>query len=210
MIISSSCLLATIGLERNSAGKFRHGGLNKGRQKIFPPRFIKPEIITCSDGTFNQILADRNICSGSNLRLLLAFLIPNFTYDSYFNLRQVQHIHDTGLPLYNDPLSYGGRELVFLPFFHYLLAGFSFILPLELAAKILPNFFMALLTIIIFYLSKKITNNDSAALVSAFLVGILPVLFFTNDFSVDSVLTLDFLCHLLLSNLPQKKYSIFT
>ena len=68
---------------------------------------------------------------------------------------------------------------------------------------------MALLTIIIFYLSKKITNNDSAALVSAFLVGILPVLF-TNDFSVDSLfLPLIFFAIYCFLNLPQKKYLYF-
>jgi len=141
------------------------------------------------------------------LRLLLAFLIPNFTYDSYFNLRQVQHIQETGLPLYNDPLSYGGREQIFLPLFHYLIAGFSFILPLEIAAKILPNLFLALLTIIIYYLSYKITENERSSLVSAILVGILPVIFYTNNFGVESfTLPLIFFAILCFLNLPKQKY----
>jgi len=122
------------------------------------------------------------------IRLLLAFLIPNFTYDSYFNLRQVQSIHDTGLPLYQDPLSYGGREYFFLPFFHYVMAGFSFILPLELAAKLIPNLLMASLTIIIFLIARKISNNDQASLISAFIGGFLPALFSPNSFTVETLL----------------------
>ena len=59
------------------------------------------------------------------LRLVLAFMIPEFTYESYFHLRQVEHIVETGLPFYQDQLSYGGRELAFLPFFHYLAALFG-------------------------------------------------------------------------------------
>ncbi|MBI2665042.1 hypothetical protein HYX12_00280 [Candidatus Woesearchaeota archaeon] len=65
-------------------------------------------------------------------RLTLAFIVPNFTYESYFHLRQVEHIGQTGLPLYQDGLSYGGRELVFLPLFHYLAAFFDLFLPLEM------------------------------------------------------------------------------
>jgi len=141
------------------------------------------------------------------LRLLLAFLIPNFTYDSYYNLRQVQHIHETGLPLYQDPLSYGGRELFFLPLFHYVTAAFSFILPLEIAAKIIPNLLMSLLTIIIFYLSYKITENERASLVSSLLVGILPMLFFTNSFGMESLfLPLVFFTVFCFLNLPKTKY----
>ncbi|MBT5924272.1 hypothetical protein HOH30_00940, partial [Candidatus Woesearchaeota archaeon] len=51
-------------------------------------------------------------------RLVLAFTVPNFTYDSYFHIEQVNHITENGFPQYNDPLSYGGRQLFFLPLFH--------------------------------------------------------------------------------------------
>ena len=33
------------------------------------------------------------------LRLTIAFLTPNLTYDSYFHVRHVEYIADTGLPL---------------------------------------------------------------------------------------------------------------
>ena len=55
------------------------------------------------------------------LRLYLAFSTPNFTHASYFHLRQVEEISTTGLPIFEDPLSYSGREYRFLPLFHYSL-----------------------------------------------------------------------------------------
>ena len=68
-------------------------------------------------------------------RLILAFSTPNFTYDSYFHLRQVEEIKETGLPNYQDELSYGGRVLRFLPLFHYTMAFLSMMIPLEIIAK---------------------------------------------------------------------------
>lgn len=117
------------------------------------------------------------------IRLILAFTTPNFTYDSYFHLKQVEHITDTGLPLYQDTLSYSGRELRFLPFFHYVIAFFNFLLPLHFIAKVLPNIFLASLTIIVFLISKRITNNNNSSLFSAAIAGFLPVLYTTNDFT---------------------------
>ncbi|NQV91942.1 hypothetical protein HQ489_05710 [Candidatus Woesearchaeota archaeon] len=116
-------------------------------------------------------------------RLILAFTVPNLTYDSYFHLRQVDEITRTGTPLFEDPLSYGGRTLHYLPFFHYLVAFLNLFLPLGLLAKIVPNVLLSLLPFIVFALSKKISNNETAALFSAFISGFLPILFTTNAFN---------------------------
>jgi hypothetical protein len=141
------------------------------------------------------------------LRLILAFSSPNFTYDSYFHLRQVEHIRETGLPIYNDELSYGGRTFQFLPFFHYIMAFFTIFLPLELVAKLIPNFLLASLTIIVFLISKKITNNKTASLLSAFIVGLLPILYSTNSFSTESLfLPLAFLAIYAFLNLEKKRF----
>lgn len=141
------------------------------------------------------------------VRLIFAFLIPNFTYESYFHLRQVEHITQTGLPLYTDSLSYGSRELVFLPFFHYFMAFFDLILPLELAAKIIPNILMALLTIIVYFISKKITNHDTSSLIAAAITGFLPVLSTPNNFVPETLfLPLIFFTIYAFLSLPEKKY----
>lgn len=121
------------------------------------------------------------------VRLILAFLMPGFTYDSYFHLRQVEQITATGFPIYQDELSYGGREIYFLPFFHYLMAFFSLFLPLTLVAKILPNVLLASITIISYLISKKITDNETAALFSALIAGFMPIIFYTNSFSIEAL-----------------------
>ena len=121
------------------------------------------------------------------LRLIFAFMIPEFTYESYFHLREVEHIVETGLPFYHDPLSYGGRETTFLPFFYYLAAFFSLFLPVPLVAKILPNLLIALLIPITYLISKKITNHEVGSLIAAFIAGFLPILFFTNGFTVNTL-----------------------
>src|SRR3989344_738517 len=119
--------------------------------------------------------------------LILTFMVPEFTYESYFHLRQVEHILETGLPFYQDPLSYGGRELAFLPFFHYLAALFSLFLPVNLVAKVLPNLLTALLVPITYLISKKITAHEVGSLIAAFITGFLPILYFTNGFVVNTL-----------------------
>ena len=121
------------------------------------------------------------------VRLVFAFMIPEFTYESYFHLRQVEHILKTGLPLYQDPLSYGGRELAFLPLFHYLAALFSLFLPVTLVAKILPNLLTALLVPITYLISKKVTEHETGSFVAAFIAGFLPILYYTNGFVVNTL-----------------------
>lgn len=121
------------------------------------------------------------------LRLILAFSMPTFTYDSYFHLRQVEHITETGLPLYHDPLSYGGRSYVFLPLFHYLAAFVDVFLPLELLAKILPNLLMASLTLIVYGIAHRITPSETPALLSSLIAGILPILYTPSYFGPQAL-----------------------
>lgn len=141
------------------------------------------------------------------VRLALAFSLPNFTYESYFHLRQVEEITNTGLPLYYDPLSYGGRELIFLPFFHYLIALFNLLLPLELIAKIIPNLLMASLVFLAYLIAKEISRDETASLISAFTAGLLPILYSPNSFTPESLfLPLTLLAIYTFLNLHQKKY----
>ncbi len=98
-------------------------------------------------------------------------------YDAYFNLRQVEHIKDTGLPLYKDDLSYGGKTQLFAPLNQYILAVFSFIMPLEIAGKIIPNIIAALIVFIVYYLSLKITKSSKISLLTSFMSGFIPIYF---------------------------------
>ncbi len=141
------------------------------------------------------------------VRLIIAFSVPNLTYPSYFSLRQVEHITSSGLPLFQDSLSYGGRESIFLPLFYYVAAFFDLFLPLDVVAHILPNLLLSTLTILTYALAKKITRDDTASLLSALIAGFLPILFTPNSFTFRSlffpllmVVIYTFLC------LQEKKY----
>lgn len=121
-------------------------------------------------------------------RIIVALLVPNYTYDSYFNFRQVEHIAATGFPLFEDPLSYGGREITFLPFFHYFSALFTLVLPIKVVAILLPNLFLSLLPLLVFLISRTISNSKEGSLFAAFLAGFLPIVFATaNNFTVDTL-----------------------
>lgn len=110
------------------------------------------------------------------IRLYLAFQAATFTGDeAYFTLRQVEHIRETGLPLYDDPLSYGGKVYVFKPFFQYFLTLFNLFLPLAIVGKLIPNILASSLVIAVYLVSKELTNQDQAALFSAFISGFIPV-----------------------------------
>ncbi|MBR9683498.1 hypothetical protein GOV03_03070, partial [Candidatus Woesearchaeota archaeon] len=140
-------------------------------------------------------------------RLCFAFAIPNFTYDSYFHLRQVEHITETGLPLYQDSLSYGGRELVFLPTFHYLMSFFDLFLPLEIFTLVLSNLLFLSLIPLIYLISKKITQNETASLLAAAITAFIPIFWQTNSFSPAHLfLPLIFLAIYSFMNISQKKY----
>ncbi|MBU1111234.1 MAG: glycosyltransferase family 39 protein [Nanoarchaeota archaeon] len=131
------------------------------------------------------------------IRLILAFSVPNLTYDSYYHLGHVENIMETGVPLYEDPLSYGGRELRFLPLFHYFAALLMFIFPFanEISAKIISNILFACLPLVIYLIAKKISKQERAPLFSALVAAFLPINFQTNSFSpLPFALLLIFTC----------------
>ncbi|MDP3989666.1 MAG: hypothetical protein Q8Q01_00495 [archaeon] len=121
------------------------------------------------------------------IRLYLAFTIPELTHESYFHIKQVEHIQETGFPLFYDALSYGGRELRFLPLFHYIVAAISMILPLGIVAKVLPNIFLVLIVPIVYLMGLKISKNETGAIIAAFIAAFLPITFMTNSFTTTSL-----------------------
>jgi len=111
------------------------------------------------------------------IRLYVAFDTPLFNHDAYSNLRQVENIRQTGTPLYKDPLSYGGKTLLYAPLNEYILAAFSLIMPIEIAGKIIPNVIAALIIFIVYYLSFKITKNYKISIMTSFMSGFIPIFF---------------------------------
>ena len=147
------------------------------------------------------------------VRLYLVFQHPYYSDDTaYFHVRQVDVIRETGLPLYQDDLSYGGRTYVFMPLFHYILAFFSSIMPTLVVGKLIPNICASLLVFIIFYITKNMTKNEDIALITAFLSGFIPVYFVQtiNTLSIHSItVPLTFLLFYFIMNIDNKTIKLY-
>ena len=112
------------------------------------------------------------------LRIYIAFSAPGLSGDdAYFHLRQIEHIRQTGLPLYDDPLSYGGRMYFFTPVFHYLIAASTLIMPVMVAAKVMPNLFATLLMLIIYAIVRRVSKQDAVVVFTAVFSAFVPVWF---------------------------------
>ncbi len=145
-------------------------------------------------------------------RLYFAFQTPNLNHEAYYELRQVNSIKDTGLPIFHDYLSYEGRTSLFSPIYHYILTLFSFILPIIWVLKIIPNILASLLVIINYFLAKKITGNQNASVFCAFISAFIPV-FITETFNTGSIysllIPLTFLSLYFFMNIYRKKYLVY-
>lgn len=141
-------------------------------------------------------------------RLFLVFHTPYFSYDSYFDIRQIDSITESGKPIIHDTLSYGGRIFVFVPVFDYIIAFFNIFLPSFLVFKILPNIFISSLIFIVYLIAKELTKNINVSLLASFVSGFIPVLV-TETLNNLSVYTLSipliFLSIYLFINIKNKK-----
>lgn len=143
-------------------------------------------------------------------RLYFSFSIPYFSSDdSYFHLRQIEQIRDTGLPIIDDDLSFSGRTHIFSPVFHYFIALFTLFMPAIFAAKLITNIFAASLVFFIYLIAKRITNNSFVSLTTAFLSGFVPV-FFANTVTeltpISIVVPLMFLLIYAFMNIKDKAW----
>jgi len=124
------------------------------------------------------------------IRLYIAFQTPYFSDEkAYFTYRQVENILATGTPIFQDTLSFEGKELVFSPVYQYIIAFFSLFMPISFALKLIPNLFAASLVLIVYALALKISKSKPAAIFSSFLAGFVPV-FFSTTLNSASAFTL--------------------
>lgn len=148
------------------------------------------------------------ILIGVVLRVYFTAESSNFRNDgSFYVIRQVEEIKNTGSPLYNDPLSYNGRSNPFPPGYHYILTIGSIILSKKLAFLLLPALFASLASLMVYLISKKLTNNTPISLFSSFISLFIPVysLRTTNTLSPYSlIIPLTLLCLYLFSKANKK------
>ena len=141
--------------------------------------------------------------------LYLSFSSPYLNNDeSYFNLRVIDNIRSTGLPLFYDDLSYGGRSVIVQPLFYYLFALLSFI---PLYYVIFPALLISSLVLISYLIAKEITNDETSSLLTALLAGFIPIYskILINQFSVYTLvlplIAFMILCFIKLENKKNKQ-----
>jgi len=119
------------------------------------------------------------------MRLWLVAGFNTYDYGAYFEIRQIEIISESKIPLFEDPLSYGGREIVYMPLFHLILGHLESLIPINLLLMIIPNLFASLLIFVVYFISKKLTDNEHASLFGAFIAGFIPLLFHSLYFVLN-------------------------
>src|SRR3989344_8106659 len=124
-------------------------------------------------------------------RLFFVFQSPTFSDDSaYTTQRYTENIVEKGESLKYDPLSYGGRAVIYSPIFDYILWFFGLIMPLSLVFKVIPQLFISSLVIIVYLIAKEVKANEVLALVAALLSGFIQIIFLEtlNSISIYSLI----------------------
>ncbi len=126
-------------------------------------------------GKIHHILLILIFCLALGTRLFLSFSTENFSSDNaYLALRQIEHIQETGSPLFADELSFSGRTTIFPPLFGYIIAGLGMAFPINFAAKFFPSLF-ASSTVFLAYLISRRASGMHASLLAAFISGFVPI-----------------------------------
>ncbi|NTV23262.1 MAG: hypothetical protein HGA85_02715 [Nanoarchaeota archaeon] len=122
------------------------------------------------------------------VRTMAAASSEYFTSDtSYSALRQIEHIAETGRPLINDSLSYGGRIHILMPAYYYLLSATTLVFPGILAMKLVANLLASTIIIATYLLAYKLSKNNNVALACAFLSSIIPLYIAETINDIDAI-----------------------
>jgi len=110
-------------------------------------------------------------------RLYFALTTDNLgTDDAYLTYRYSEGLVNNIGDFRYDNLSYGGREVLFNPLYYYILGIFSFLMPLLLVLKILPEIFFCLIVLIVYFISYQITRDYMSSLFASLISGFVPFL----------------------------------
>lgn len=104
-----------------------------------------------------------------SFKLFISLQTEYFTEESYFSLRQAKHIEETGIPMFEDTLSYQGRNYKFLPLYHYLIAFLS-----PSLMKIFTNILIILSSFMIYFIVEFIIKDKTLSLLAAIMSLFIP------------------------------------
>ncbi len=148
------------------------------------------------------------------IRFYFAFSTPYYSDDeSYFHLRQIEHIRNTYVPEFYDTLSFSGRLFIFSPFFHYIFAFVTLSSSSWYILKIVPNIFATTLILIVYLLAEQITKNRGIALFSACIAAFTPlyVVETVNSLSPKCLaIPLTFLFLFFFYRIHEPRYSLYS
>lgn len=111
------------------------------------------------------------------LRLTFALSSGSLTFDGYQHARYADEILETGTPLREDPLSFGGREHAYSPLYYYLMAPFALVMGTELALKTIPNIFYLAAIALVYLIAHEVSRNRTASILAAVLAALTPITF---------------------------------
>ncbi|GEM_PF-5585289 len=110
------------------------------------------------------------------IRLWYSLNTPGFSSDeSYFHVRQIESILSTGLPFWHDTLAWGGRQIIFSPVYDYFLAGFAYLFGTNLGLTLGSELIAALLSLVVAFLTYKITTRAQLSLLAGTIMAVTPV-----------------------------------
>jgi hypothetical protein len=148
-------------------------------------------------------------------RILFAFQTPHFNDDiSYYNIRQINHIKQTLLPIIIDDLSYGGKVLYTPPFFYYSMTALNFIFPIDFIGKIILNLIASSIVVIAYLIASELTKDKLTRFITALTAGFMPIFFSetVNTISLNSfvipIIFLALYCMMKVMD-QEKKYITF-
>jgi hypothetical protein len=108
-------------------------------------------------------------------RLYFSSQTPYFNDDkSYFSLRQIENIAETGKPISNDNLFQSDREFAILPLYYYIMTPAVLFSNEIIAIKIINNFLASLLILGVYLITSQILKNRKISLICSVLAAFSP------------------------------------
>jgi hypothetical protein len=109
------------------------------------------------------------------IRIFFALQTDYFSNDySYFALRQIESIEQSGKPIFYDELSYSGRTFVFMPLYFYILSFFTMFLPQIAAIKVINNLFASTIVFAVYLVASDVIKNKRIAFACAAVAATVP------------------------------------
>ncbi|MCF7798657.1 glycosyltransferase family 39 protein [Candidatus Woesearchaeota archaeon] len=114
------------------------------------------------------------------VKLYFVLQSPVPAYDAYYGIRQIEHIHQTGFPLFVDDLSYQGRITYSGIVFYTILAGVAVFIPTLLLFKYGSIIFGLLVLFLVYKITQRVTKDRWVALLTTIIAALSPSILTTH------------------------------